>query len=78
MNRNITDEELAMLRACQSDKDWNAACDAVKAARNGAYPEDWWARVKMSGLMDEVLSRFGRSSEISVKPLNLAEYIARG
>ena len=61
---NITDEELEMLENCHSSEDWNAACDKIKKARKGQYPPDWWPRVKMSGMMDRVMARFGADSEL--------------
>lgn len=61
---NLTPEEITMLESCKSDQDWNNACDAVKNARGGQYPADWWPVMKLSGRMDRILGRFGRDSEI--------------
>ena len=61
---NLTPEELGRLKACKSDEEWNAACDAVKATRNGDYPPDWWPVMKLSGLMDQILGSFGSDSDI--------------
>ncbi len=61
---NITDEELQLLETSKSEDDWNSACDRIKEARNGNYPPDWWTRVKMSGMMDRILNKFGADSEI--------------
>ncbi len=47
----LTDDESASLQATKSEIEWDAACDAIKAARGGAYPHDWWPLVQMSGLM---------------------------
>lgn len=58
----ITDEELKDLEACQSAQDWRDACDRIKAARGGMYPDDWWDKVKLSGMMD----RWGADSELTV------------
>lgn len=63
---NITDEEISMLKACNSESEWNAACTKIKQARNGAYPPDWWPKMKLSGLMDEILAKFGATSEIKI------------
>ena len=60
----ITKEELSILEACQSAQDWADACDAVKEARDGQYPDDWWDKVKLSGMMDRILARWGESSEL--------------
>lgn len=54
---NITDDELATLERCRSEPDWNQACERIKAAR-GQYPDDWFERVLLSGLMARVASSF--------------------
>lgn len=56
---NITDAELEKLKAAKTQGEWNAACDEIKKARGGQYPADWWAKVKLSGIMDEAVARFG-------------------
>jgi hypothetical protein len=63
---NITDEELLLLNDCLSEDDWNNACTKIKGARNGSYPPDWWKKVKLSGLMDAVLARFGETSQMKI------------
>ena len=63
---NITNEELSMLEACQSAKDWGQACDTIKKARGGDYPEDWWEKVKLSGMMDRIFSRWGGSGDLKL------------
>ena len=66
MNR-ITDREIRLLENCKSDGDWSIAVKRIKDARGGEYPGDWWEKVKMSGLMDRVLSQWGASSDLSIK-----------
>lgn len=73
-NRNITEAEMASLEACQSEDEWSAACDAIKGARHGAYPPDWWVSVRMSGLMESVLARFGRDANVRIVPLDVNRY----
>ena len=65
--KNLTQEELSILKACQSAEDWGDACDAIKEARGGMYPDDWWNKVKLSGLMDRILARWGANSTLRVK-----------
>ena len=60
----ITEQELESLEACQSKQDWSDACDAVKEAGDGQYPDDWWDKVKLSGMMDWILGRWGADSNI--------------
>ena len=64
--KEITEGELAMLEACQSEKEWSDATRKIKSARDDEYPSDWWAQVKSSGMMDRVLSRWGESSDPKV------------
>ena len=62
----ITEEELAMLEACQSANDWSEATKKIKDARGQSYPEDWWEKVKLSGMMDRIFSRWGESGEVKL------------
>ena len=77
--KKLTYEEVIMLGDCQSEEDWGNACRKIKGARNGNYPEDWWDRVKLSGLMDRVMSRWGQTSDLKVSSFdnknNLIKYI---
>jgi len=69
----ITNEELKRLEACKTAKAWAAACDAIKDARDGKYPEDWWTKVKLSGMMDRVMARWGESSELKLVEFDTAK-----
>lgn len=60
MQNLLTTEEINRLRNCQSETEWNNICDDLKRARNGQYPEDWWAKVMMSGLARDVQARWRR------------------
>lgn len=62
----ITKEELAMLEACQSANDWSEATRKIKDARGQMYPEDWWEKVKLSGMMDRIFSRWGGSGDLKL------------
>lgn len=53
MNTEILETELASLRATRSEQEWNRLCDTIKALRGGQYPDDWWPKVVLSGLMSE-------------------------
>ena len=62
----ISDQELKMLEECQSAADWGKACDTIKDARGGVvYPSDWWDKVKLSGMMDRIMSRWGADSNLT-------------
>lgn len=54
------------MRGSKSEADWNARCDAVKAANGGKYPGDWFQTVIASGLLGEVSSTWGGSAEIQI------------
>ena len=69
-NTNITDEEMKLIESCQSAEDRLNATQQIKDNRGGCeYPADWWQKVKLSGLMDKVMARWGRSSELKVTKL---------
>tara|TARA_R100001594_G_scaffold147001_3_gene199319 strand:- start:74 stop:334 length:261 start_codon:yes stop_codon:yes gene_type:complete len=70
---NITEEELSMLEACQSYQDWSVACKKIKDARGQMYPDDWWAKVKESGMMERIHNRWGASSEIQMQSFDSKE-----
>jgi hypothetical protein len=59
MVTEITEAELARLEAATSDTEWNTACADIKAARGGAFPEDWDDKVRVGGVLDRFLKRFG-------------------
>ena len=65
---NITEEELESLEACQSAQDWRETCDKIKSVRGQAYPDDWWDKVKLSGMMDKLLGRWGAASSLKSVP----------
>ena len=66
--KNITKEEMELLEGCQSAQEWGRACDRIKKARDGEYPPDWWGKVKLSGMMDRILARWGRDSSLTLAP----------
>jgi hypothetical protein len=66
---NLTDDEMRMLQEAELPEEWDEACDAVKSARGGQYPPDWYSRVLQSGM----LARKSFDTEIRVLPLQLTE-----
>jgi hypothetical protein len=46
----LTQEELDTLKASKSGEEWNAICDAIKT-KHGGYPDDWFQKVIMSGVL---------------------------
>jgi len=77
-NRNLTREEMDLLTSCQSEDDWNSACEAIKIVRGGAYPQDWYSRVLGNGLMDNIVSRWGASSALKVQNMDDKEQTELG
>jgi hypothetical protein len=52
----LTTDELNQLQNAKSEAEWNSICNGIKRARQGQYPDDWYAKVVMSGLMALVSS----------------------
>lgn len=50
-NPNLTEDEMNILRSTKSEDEWNNACDQVKKARGGRYPDDWYVKVILSGFL---------------------------
>jgi hypothetical protein len=63
----LTEEELVMLEECQSPQEWSVACRKIKNPRGQAYPDDWWVKVKESGMMERIHNRWGATSEIQMR-----------
>ena len=63
----ITKEELELLDSCQTKEDWSAATTLIQEAHGDEYPTDWWAKVKESGLMDQIMGRWGANSSLSIE-----------
>ena len=55
---NLTNEEIAAFEATQSEAQWNAQCDKIKAARHGQYPPDWWPVMVESGKASRIMVRW--------------------
>lgn len=58
MIENLTDEEIIRLKATKSEQEWNDVCDEIKTARDGQYPNDWFMRVMVSGLAEQIKARW--------------------
>ena len=69
----LSTHEMDMLNKCETAEDWGNACDFIKGRRGGEYPHDWWDRVKMTGLMDKIMSRWGASSRLTLIDANTGE-----
>lgn len=47
----LTRREEDELKAARTEEEWGAACDKIKAARDGAYPAEWFLKIIASGFM---------------------------
>ena len=54
---HIEEHELHALENTTCEREWNAQCDAIKKARGGFYPADWYAEVVLSGFMARQMSQ---------------------
>jgi hypothetical protein len=63
---SLTEEELQSLKDSKTEDEWSALCQAVKKARGGQYPLDWFAKVIQSGLSSQKSQSFGYESPIRI------------
>lgn len=47
----------ALMESSKSETDWNANCDAVKAA-NAGYPLFWYQLIIMGGVLNSVRAKW--------------------
>lgn len=62
--RKMTQTYFDMLEACESEEDWNKACDKIKS--EGGYPSDWYATVVLSGTMARIAARWKGDDQIRI------------
>ena len=60
--RKMTQAYFDLLESCQSEEDWDKACDRIKS--EGGYPSDWYATVVLSGLMARIAARWNGDDKI--------------
>lgn len=56
--RGITTEEVERLKSTMTAEEWHRECDAIKAARTGEYPGDWYYRIVQSGIYIRAMARW--------------------
>ena len=69
MEPTMSDEEIRMMGSSKSEWEWKANCDKVKAAHGGNYPDDWFAKVMVSGLGAATAAKFGRTVDIKISTI---------
>ena len=47
----LTKDEISRLQNTKSEEEWNTILEEVKASRDGKYPEDWFIRILLGGMM---------------------------
>lgn len=60
----MTQAYFDLLESCQSEEDWDKACDRIK--NEGGYPSDWHATVVLSGLMARIAARWNGDDKIRI------------
>lgn len=50
-NLLLSEAEIRGLWATTCEAEWNRACDRIKAARGGVYPDDWYREIVLSGVL---------------------------
>jgi hypothetical protein len=62
----LTDDEVALLDACEDPRAWNAAVAQIKKA-HGGYPPDWYERVLApGGVRDRLKDKWGDPHALEV------------
>jgi hypothetical protein len=56
-----------LMHSSKNPDDWNANCDAIKAANGGNYPSFWFATIILSGLSEEVARSWGDETALDIK-----------
>jgi len=49
---------IGLVLSCKSNADWQKACDKIKDAYGGDYPEWWYREIVQSGLFYDITSKF--------------------
>lgn len=69
---DLTTEDgvVALMESSQTEQQWNANCDAVKAANKG-YPAFWFASIIQSGLFRRVAPRWGSDGKMKLSSVGV-------
>lgn len=54
----LTDDELARLRATQTEAEFDQIFEEIKAARGGQWPSDWVSKIIHSGELNSISMRW--------------------
>lgn len=59
-------EELAAVKGSKTEAQYVVAVDAVKGAHGGQYPDDWYAKMVLSGECRRIGAQWGDDAKIGV------------
>lgn len=66
MTDPVTDNELSLLDRCKSVGEWDAAVAAIRRARGGDFPVNWFTKVERSGLAKMIFKRWGGTPQMKL------------
>lgn len=55
----ISDQDIEALANTKTETEWNALCDDIKLRYSG-YPQDWFAKVLVSGLAETAQANWSK------------------
>lgn len=55
----ITDEEIKALSEAKNDEEWATVCVAIRDAHGNKYPDDWYTKVCLTGLLARTRKSWG-------------------
>jgi len=53
-----------LLENCDSETDWSNACDLIKKAHSGGYPDWWYQTVVIDGLINKIRAKWGATGPL--------------
>jgi hypothetical protein len=62
----MTDSQVALMKSSNSEQEWNRNCDQIKREHGRQYPDDWYARIVLSGVSRETSAKWGGTDQIRI------------
>ena len=56
----LTDSQVKRFEGTASEKEWNSLCDIILDSNNGKYPDNWYEKIVLSGLVDRKQQEFSK------------------
>lgn len=60
------DAVVKLMESSQTELEWNANCDKVKASHGGDYPSWWFGAIVMSGVLGRTAERWNSTGQIQI------------